>query len=132
MANDSFELMHFDNVNTLDEPLFESPMGTLNIKQLAITGLGCMIIAVYAMMEMQLAVIPLLIIPIWLGMGRRGNLPMDEYLPSWLMFKIRGSSTKMIKNIKKEKTATTKKKNTALAMKVHSKSKTVTKLSQKT
>ena len=125
------DLIHFRNINTLDEPLFDSPMGTLNIRQVAITGIGCVLIALYALLEVQIGVIPLLIIPIALGMGHRGNMTMDAYLISLLSFKMRGSSTPLIKNTKKTKRSK-KRKTVPRAMKIRSKSKTVTKIASKT
>ena len=120
------DLVHFANTNTLNEPLFDSPMGRLNIKQAGIAGVGCLAIAMYALDTMNLLVIPLMIIPLILGLSSRGNQTMDMYIMSWFMFKIRGSSTSLIKNKKlaKKKAAT---ESTSRAMKIKSKSKTIKK-----
>lgn len=136
------DLIHFANVSTLDEPLFQSPMGTLSLKQATITGGGCVLI-ILAMLdiyttsntpELSYGLLLLLPIPIYLGMFKKGVLTMDSYLLSLLIFKMYGGrSTKKIKNQKisskdgKIKKSAVKPK----SMKIQSKTKAVSKIESK-
>ena len=134
-------LIHFANVSTLDEPLFDSPMGSLSLKQIAIAGGGCVLIILAVLdtytnssyPELSYALLGLLPIPIYLGMFKKGVLTMDMYLLSLITFKINGGrSTKKIKN-QKITTTDGKVKQSAKpkSMKVRSKTKAISKIESK-
>lgn len=135
------DLIHFANVSTLDEPLFDSPMGSLSLKQVAITGGGCVLIILAVLdtytnstfPELSYALLGFLPIPIYLGMFKKGILTMDTYLLSLIMFKINGGrSTKKIKNQKIAITDGKVKQSTQpKSMKVRSKTKAISKIESK-
>ncbi len=106
------KLVFFRNTSTINETLYSNPVGQLSVRQTLILGVGCGIILLGAMMTYNaesrimdaVYYLPLLIIPLVLGLYKPKVLTMDELLCSIITFAISGSSVRRISRSRPKRT----------------------------
>ena len=95
------ETVCFENTSSLEDPIFNSPAGKISLRQAIILGIGCMPILLYSLSTFDFMLLPLIIIPLIIGLPRPKILSMDQLVMSLILFYINGSSIKS-KNKKKK------------------------------
>ena len=89
----------------MDGVLFNTMGKGVSVRQAGILGLGCGTILLSVLSLKQPMLIPLLLIPILLGVIRTKTMTADEYILSLLSYAINKGSTKRIKTNKTVSTA---------------------------
>lgn len=95
------ETVCFENTSSLEDPIFSSPAGKLSLRQAIILGLGCTPILLYVLSTFDFVFLPLILIPLVIGIPRPKILSMDQLTLSLILFYVNGPSIKS-KNKKKK------------------------------
>ena len=88
------ETVCFENTSSLEDPIFSGPAGKISLRQAIILGIGCTPILLYSLSTFDFMLLPLIIIPLILGLPRPKILSMDQLVMSLILFYINGSSIK--------------------------------------
>ena len=88
------ETVCFENTSSLEDPIFSGPAGKMSLRQAIILGMGCIPLLLYSLSTFDFMLLPLIIIPLIIGLPRPKILSMDQLVMSLILFYINGPSIK--------------------------------------